>query len=506
MLVSFNPMINSSTTVDAAYMNFLRCVKAICTAAAGTSSLTVNPTLAINGTSDTNSNCILKIFANAEAGGWTESTSSNVIQPGTAFTAIQSASVYQYKFDAYNGSGKGSMPYNKLCFHAGNNSGSDTWYGGRNPPVYSNFATYPQVYMTFGCSTTTDWTDTRFIPGGVATGANAFNYGYNTAGASGSGYQNQSSTCTGFMSYSSTYYGLNSMNVWALNRTFYLSVTANYCILWEQPSANSYTVSPYYANDLNGTGGSGGQIPTYSNSSYTGASYYGSIYYGGLRETQAWENAISTNPPWVVMQYAFNRFATPPNATSSTMNTPMNFISAYLCTINDSGVVNTTPTTYVCSNYYQTPGFNFDVPAGGNQSYNLYVSTYGGAQNHTGSSPYGGLLSPFITRDFTGNPTYVSPSGGVCNTNQLYMPTVDPVTGTAVPSAYPIVARRLASGSWTPGGAIRGLYRSLAMPIATMKNYFAPGQTFNIYNSVTATTDTYYPIVFNEDMFLVRYA
>ena len=223
-----------------------------------------------------------------------------------------------------------------------------------------------------------------------------------------------------------------------------------------------------------------------------------------MRETQAWENAISTNPPWVVMQYAFHRWTTPPNATTSTMNTAPNYMGAYLCTINDSGVVNTTPSTYTIAN--NSSGFQFDLPAGHNSSYNLYVGTYGGAQNHTGTNPYAGILSPFITRDFTGNPTYASPSGGVCNTNQLYMPTVDPATGTAVPPAYPIVARRLTSGSWTPGGAIRGLYRSLAMPITTMKNYFAPGQTFNIYNSVTGTTDTYLPIVFNEDMFLVRYA
>jgi hypothetical protein len=505
MLVSFNPMINTSATIDAAYMNFLRCVKAICTAAAGTSSLTVNPTLAINGTSDNTSNCITKIYANAEAGGWTESTSSNVIQPGTAFTAMTSASVFQYKFDAYNGSGKGSMPYNKVCFHLNGGTSTDFMGLNRSIPAYTQYSTYPQVMMTFGCSTTTDWTDTRFIPTGASTGGNYPNYQHNVAGASGSTYQNQSLTCYGFMSNSSAYWGLNSMNPFALNRTFFLSVTANYCILWEQSSLNSYTASPFYANDLqlnSNAGATTGQSPTYSNSSYT-SPYYGCIYYGGLRETQAWENAISTNPPWVVMNVSFHRYPTPANSTSSVMNSTPNFMGAYLCTINDSGVVNTTPTTYVVGN--RAGNYDFDLPSGGYTSYNMYVNLYGGAQSHSGTSPYSGILSPFVTRDWTGNPGYASPAN-VANTNQFYMPTVDPVTGTAVPSAYPIVARRLTSGSWTPGGAIRGLYRSLAMPIATMKNYFAPGQTFNIYNSVTGTTDTYYPIVFNEDMFLVRYA
>ena len=511
MLVSFNPMINTATTIDAAYMNFLRCVKAICTAAAGTSSLTVNPTLAINGTSDNTRNCILQIYANTEAGGWTESTSSNVIQPGTAFTAIVSASTMLYKFDAYNGSGKGSLPYNKLCFHTGTDGAGDTFFNGsyRGTPTRSNFSTYPTVMMTFGSSTTTDWTDTRFVPGGVATGTQTPNTGFATAGAIGSSNQNQSATCSGFMSSNASYYGLNTMNPFALNRTFFLSVTANYCILWEQPSTNSYTVSPFYANDLNNNSSSGattGQSPTYSNSSYT-TPYYGSIFYGGLRETQAWENAISTNPPWVVMQYSFHRNNASPNWTSSVMNYSNNFMAAYLCTINDSGVINTTPTTYVVSNYGGggTNGPCFDIPAGGNTSYSNFSPTQGGALNNVGTNPYGGLISPFITKDFGGG-SITSYLASACLSNQYYMPTVDPVTGTAVPSAYPIVARRITSGSWTPGGAIRGLYRSLAMPIATMKNYFAPGQTFNIYNSVTATTDTYLPIIFNEDMFLVRYA
>ena len=505
MLVSFNPMINTGATVDAAYMNFLRCVKAICTAAAGTSSLTVNPILAINGTSDSTSNCITKIYANAEAGGWTESTSSNVIQPGTAFTAIASASIFQYKFDAYNTSGKGSIPYNKVCFHTNTDGASDFLGLNRSIPPRSQFASYPHVMMTFGSSTTTDWTDTRFVPTGSVAGTNYVNYGYATAGASGSTYQNQSMTCHGFMSNSASYWGLNSMNPFALNRTFFLAVTASYCILWEQSSLNSYTASPFYANDLQNNSNAGattGQSPTYSNQSYT-SPYYGCMYYGGLRETQAWENAISTNPPWVVMNVSFHRYATPASSTSSVMNSTPNFMGAYLCTINDSGVVNTTPTTYVVGNRAGT--YDFDLPAGHNSSYNMYMNLYGGAQNHTGTNTYSGLLSPFVTRDWTGSPSYAT-IGNTANTNQYYMPTVDPVTGTAVPSAFPIVARRLTTGSWTPGGAVRGLYRSLAMPVATMKNYFAPGQTFNIYNSVTATTDTYLPVVWNEDMFLVRYA
>ena len=496
MLVSFNPMINTGSSVDAAYMNFLRCVKAICTAVSGTSSLTVNPFTNNTGTIDNTRNCILNIYANAEAGGWTESSSSNVINSGS-FTAIASTSGFQYRFDAYTSSGKGSLPYNKLCFHNNSTQANSIFYSAGMAAAVGSFATYPYIYMTFGSSTTSDWTDTRFVPGGNAAGNNQMNSNYATAGASGSGYQNQSTTLTGFHSNSSSYSPFyDAFRVNATDRIWYLSVTANYCILWEQPSANSYTVSPYYANTL-GTG-----APNYS----TAANYYGSIFYGGLRETQSWENAISTNPPWVCMQYCFNRQSIQATYTGTGNGPAQNFMTAYMCTINDSGVINTTPTTYVLTNQYTNQGWNFDISTGSTAttSYNYYLFGNAGAQVNAGTQLTSALLPPFITKDWSGYATSYLQTN--TNTNQYYMPTVDPVTGTAVPSAFPIIARRITSGSWTPGGAIRGLYRSLSMPIATMKNYFAPGQTFNIYNSVTQTTDTYLPIIFNEDMFLVRYA
>ena len=473
--MALNP---SGSTADASYMNFLRCVKAICTAASGTSSITVNPFTNNTGTIDSTRNCIISIISNTEAGGWTESTRSNVVSSGS-FTAFASQSWSTYVvFDAYNSSGKGLLPYNKLCFCP--NSSSTSYL-----PIYqtsslsngSNIATYPYPLMTFGSSTTTDWTDTRFVPGGSAsTAGNGIGYNYNVAGASGSGYQNQSITLNGQHSTGSSYpYAYDSFRTNDPNRIFYMAVTANYCILWEQNVNNSYNTSPYYANTISTVG-----VPSYESNN----NFYGSIMYGGLRETQAWENAIASNPPWVCFKYDFQRYGTGSNTSPYGDNS----IGAYLCTINDSGVINTTPTIYWSGNTYANPYFD------NLSSYNM--------QNTSGISANGqGLSQPFFTRDWA-----TTGSMGSYYTNQLYMPVVDPTTGTFVPSAYPIIARRMTSGSWTPGGAIRGLYRSLSMPIATMKNYFAPNQTFNIYNAVTATTDTYLPIIFNEDMFLVRFA
>ena len=473
--MALNP---SGSTIDASYMNFLRCVRAICTAAAGTSSLSVNPFTNNTGGIDSTRNCIISIISNTEAGGWTESTRSNVVQSGS-FTAFSSQSWSTYNvFDAYNSSGKGSLPYNKLCFCPGTSTGGTTApnYQASGPAAYNNISTYPFVGMTFGSSTSTDWTDTRFVPGGNSSTASQYvGYNYNVAGASGSGNQNQSYTMNTNHSTNGNPYSYDSFRTNDPNRVFTMAVTANYCILWEQNVSNSYNTSPYYANPISTVGAT-----TYSNNN----SFYGSIMYGGLRETQAWENAISTNPPWVCFKYDFQRWGT----SGTTQPYGDNNMGAYLCTINDSGVVNTTPTIYWTGNAYNTAYFDSLT------SYNI--------QNNSGaSSSQQGLIQPFFTKDWAATGTM-----GTYYTNQFYMPVVDPTTGTFVPSAYPIIARRMASGSWTPGGAIRGLYRSLSMPIATMKNYFSPNQTFNIYNAVTQATDTYLPIIFNEDMFLVRFA
>jgi len=127
MIVTFNPMINTSATADAAYVNFLRCVTAACTAAVGavagtanstptTTNLSVVPYLNNTGSQDVSKNCIISVDANTEAGGWT--TSSNHTVPSSAtFTAVTSASAYAYKADFYTASGKATYPYNKLSFY-----------------------------------------------------------------------------------------------------------------------------------------------------------------------------------------------------------------------------------------------------------------------------------------------------------------------------------------------------------------------------------------------------
>lgn len=462
-------MINSGSDVNSAYMNFLRCVRAIATAASGTTSLTVNPFTNNTGTIDNTRNCIVSIDANTEGGGWTESASSNVVQSGS-FTAIASAALGLYKFDAYVASGKGSLPYLKMSFHSSvTNANSGSLYG--NGAGYGNavsaFATYPFMQFTFGASTVTDWTNTAYTP--------------STSGYPNYTGQTLSWTMNAFYSNSSATPSVTTPMFWTNNPTvnYRMAVTANYCIIWEVHTSNSYITN--FSNTF-------ATVP----SSYQSSISYGGLMYGGLRETQAWENSRSDNPPWVAMQL-YHRTAYPANSGSNP--TPANNVCAYMATINDSGVPSATSTKYFTNDVYDQSTTLFGMT---NQPFNQ--STTSGIGIGSGSQALSQGLAV---------PLYWGRDNGMTNltvTAQLYMPTVDTTTGTGVPSAYPIMIRRIASGTWNPGGAVRGLYKSLSMPIATMKNYFANGQTFSIYNSITAQTDTYLPIVFNETMYLVRYA
>jgi len=97
MIVTFDPYINNTASGDAIYVNFLRCVTAIATAAANTTTLTVNPYVNNTGTVDNTKNCIVSIDANTEAGGWTTSASHNVPSSAT-FTSMNSQTTFDLQW------------------------------------------------------------------------------------------------------------------------------------------------------------------------------------------------------------------------------------------------------------------------------------------------------------------------------------------------------------------------------------------------------------------------
>ena len=466
MIITFDPMINTGASIDAAYMNFLRCITAAATAAAGTTTLTVNPFTNNTGTVDSTKNCIVSIDSNTEAGGWTTSASHNVPNSG-AFTAIASAAAFTYKADFYNASGKSAYPYNKFSAHAIGRTTASMYSAGISQyaatPVTTGWGTIGTVEFTVGCSSSSDWTDTAYAP-------------------PSSGYYNQSPQNNSFTlnCYSSNYNTSVASRNWipsfyVVNTSvvYKVAVTKDYVIVWEQPKANSY---------LNGYGNVIGSVSV-PNLSARMDLCYGSILYMGLRETQPWEQTLNNNPPWVCF-HAQHMSTTGTVATGNPSDTGS--AAAYLATINNVGVASTTATRYhvidntVLASYLHRADFT--------ESNGVTQPSFGVAD--PGRS-YGIDCPLYRMRD-----TY----GAADITTILHAPVADPDTGALVPPAHPIVFKRTTSDSWTGGGAARGIYKSLSMSWPTMKNYFSDGQTF------TVGSDTYMPIVFNETMYLIRKA
>ena len=346
MIVTFQPTINNTADVTACYMNFLRCVTAIATAAAGTSSLTVNPYTASN-TIDTSKNCIISIDANVEAGGWTTSNSHNVISSlsntPAAYTAINSAAAFLYKADFYNTSGKSTYPYNKLCFHSYNDyAGQNSWSTTLNSSNQNTQSTMranitankaANMLITSGCSSTTDWTSNTFPPaGGVVT--NQINSQASATAPQTTSYTLNQNTPAGSGLYNEGH-GLCYCDT---SIQYHMAVTANYCVIWESKVGDTYA-NGYFTTTTIGN----------SPATYWANPRFGSIYYMGLRETQPWENTLSNNPPWVCWQHTGDTTGTSTSANPYSHNQ----VAAYLATVNASGVISAELHWYGVSRFSQ---------------------------------------------------------------------------------------------------------------------------------------------------------
>jgi hypothetical protein len=523
MIVTFDPAITggayAAANNDAYYVNFLRCVTAIATANAGTTSLTVNPYTATNAVDGTK-NCILSIVANDEGGGWTTSNSHSIPSYPTTFVAMSSQATFagMYKADFYNASGKAGMPFNKMTFHAvgHNTTGNDSIWNGRiaTAPLtsWNNAVSGGHMQMTFGCNVdqgiTSNYTPTwSGVTSNQQTTSFTNNGFYSNVGGSATA-DNTSNSYPG----GATGFNLNRVN----NVTFTMAVTKDYCIIWENVRTHSYLND--YSTGYTVTNGS--------------IKLYGSMMYGGFRTTMPWEDTLSNNPPWtawtihhtepagagitipLVWTNLGGTVSTPPSPTgtfnsavASTYGTfatnpqPPNCAAAFLSTINDLGEVSASATRYVNYPTYQYHRNNIFANMCA-ISGAAHTNAAGESDSWLPAGPTAGqseweLATPlFYHRQKRSNRI-----GGVLSTtHNPNLPTIDPDTGTFVPGAYPTSISRTTTGSWNNGGICKGIYKSLTLPINTMKLYFSDGQTFNVNG------ETYIPIVFNEDMYLIRKA
>jgi hypothetical protein len=521
MIVTFDPAITGGAyaiaNTDAYYVNFLRCVTAIATANAGTTSLTVNPYTSVS-TVDGTKNCILSIVANTESGGWTTSNSHSVPSYPTTFVSMVSQATFagMYKADFYNASGKAGMPFNKMTFHAvgHNTTGNDSTWNGRistAPLTGWNSTSGGHLQMTFGCN------DAQGITGNYTPTWSTITSNQQTTSFTNNGFYSNVVGAAGGDSTATTYPG--GATGFNLNRsssvTYTMAVTKDYCIIWENVRTHSY---------LNGYS-TGYTVINGSNK------MYGSIMYGGFRTTTPWEDTLSNNPPWaawtihhtepagsgVAISSVWNTVggtvATPtspgPTFIATVQNTyltqatnpqPPNCAAAFLSTINDLGEVSASATRYV--NYPTFQYFRNNLFANMCAISGESLSNAAGRADSWLPNPSSGqteweLSTPlFYHRQKRSN----NIAGTLSTTHNPNLPTIDPDTGTFVPGAYPINISRTKTGSWNNGGICKGIYKSLTLPINTMKLYFSDGQTFNVNG------ETYIPIVFNEDMYLIRKA
>lgn len=471
MIVTFRPTINTASDVTACYMNFLRCVTAIVTANAGTTSITVNPFTASN-TIDTTKNCIISIDSNTEAGGWIPSANHNVIaslsNTAAAYTALPTAATYLYKADFYNDSGKATFPYKKLAFHSYGTYSSGSAYSFNSSNWTKSQITAQSganMLITFGCAASTGWTSGTFQPSDTAVLNNASN-------------QSTSYTLNGGYAAVNAAHAAPGLCYTDTTVEYHMAVTADYCVIWESKVGDNYT-NGYFTTPTTGNG-----------TTYWNSSRFGSIYYMGLRETQPWENTLSNNPPWVCWQITQNTVA----AGQPTLVFPNNQVAAFMITNNNSGVAGAIPLIYSTNNRFDQEFFYTR-----NRTQVSAYTSVPGSQGGEGARLDGPI---FQTRAmFNGTNSIAVVTVGGNSSNMLYMPQYDTTTGMQVPGAYSIKISRGFNGDWNSGGACRGIYKSLSMPYAAMKYYWqAATQTFNING------DPYLPIVLNEDMWLVRFA
>lgn len=156
MLVRVNPTLGGATDERARAINMLRCIQAVCTAAAGSTPSVVPVTApSTNGTGD----CIVEVIANTEAGGWTSSASTTVT---TAYNASNST---YYLLDLYNtATGKSAYPYFKTSF------ATNVVY-----PFNSSYTSYPYIDMIVGFHTATT-ADGNYLSGFTSHGFAANQY------------------------------------------------------------------------------------------------------------------------------------------------------------------------------------------------------------------------------------------------------------------------------------------------------------------------------------------
>lgn len=255
MLCRINPTVGGATDEKARAINFLRALQAICTAAANTTPSVPSQTTATATPSGTD--VILEVISNSEAGGWSNSASTNV-------TSNYNASFGSpYQLDLYRDSGKGAFPYRKMSFRT---NPYQTFSG--------SYTSYPLIVASHGFNTATDASGNYLLGTSMTMPAD-------------NGVTNQYRFDVNYMSADGNAYGSY--------HPFFKPAAGEYLVA----STSQYFI--IMSGSLGATGNPGTMV------------------YIGLRTTNSWENQYDDNPPLVSVCYDGSQYYSNSSGSNASM-------------------------------------------------------------------------------------------------------------------------------------------------------------------------------------------
>lgn len=435
MLVKVNPSLGANTDPRNRMYNVLRAIKAVVTANAG-STPTCNVISGPTGTLEANQ--MLTVLANDEAGGWTVDTANG--NPQDTYSA---SFANTYQLHVYNETGKSSMPYKAFTYRLGP---SQTFSGQYN--------TYPTATVQYGVSNNTVY--------GQAPFSNVF-FG-NTATSTlmndvGNSWTSLTNTNIGQFVVGGTTVVPGHYN----QGEFFLASTSDYIIMF-QP--NTY------------------------------------ILYCGTRFTQPWEDSFTDNPPVcgffhtrLNLNHTIMMYTRLLN-TSNTTSTAAELIDHKITTPTQA--TTSTWTNNVSHPYHIITGFTrtSSSTTGYNTRYSARMNSSAQGQSNTANSWIAPLfyscahVREAIRSAWT---TEFSTSGRWYN-GVPYAPVYDSSTQTFQPPAIPITFSYYGQ-RFTPGGRIKGMFKSLSGPLNFLNQYGAHEQDFNV--TVSSNTEPYELLFFS---------
>lgn len=434
MLVKINPSLGANTDPRNRMFNVMRAIRDVATANAGTTP-TCNVISGPTGTLEANQ--MITVIANDEAGGWTMDTAN-----GNIGNTYNSSFSNVYVLHLYNDTGKSTWPYKTFTYRL---NPSHTFSSGQ-------YVNYPSAVVYYGVSNNTVYGTT---PSAYAVGSGTYNELMND-------YNNQ-----------------------------YTSVTnTNLVPLRDSTSA---TICPGHYNQ--------GEFFMASTSDYIilfQPNNY--ILYCGTRTTQAWEDAFADNPP--VCGFFYTRLNLPHSVMMWTrlLNTSNTTSSnAELVTHKITGATQSSPSTWTNNTshpYHVVTGMmrSSSPTAGVNNRYAARMNSSAQGSSGVNANTANSWIAPLFysaahvneamrlswTTDFsTGGRWYQAP---------CYLPVYDSSTQTFQPPAIPITFAYY-SNRYTPGGRIKGMFKSLSGSQNFLSQYGTHEQDFNV--TINGNTEPY---------------